>query len=149
EWGAGEEQIQVLENAAAAGAVTSADVDQVTQAKHQCYEDAGLEFSDRMEEATTGSGVWFPSASVAIPEELGNDSTDQVAQLTDACANEHSIWLVSAYINQPSSRAKMDAVWTSDATRACLEQHGHTLPADVTVDELKQLDNGECVPNSM
>lgn len=126
--GAGEAQLAMLRDAAAAGEVTLDQARDGIYAAIACFERSGL--AATYELVTEPSGLQIPGYGVQAEVEGLTD--EQVLQLIDACDEAESYWLHGLYQMQPTSHAVRDAHFRArlPALLDCLSEHGVEMDAN-------------------
>jgi len=101
--GASAEQIAALEQIAAAGEITYADLEQRMQATFACFEASGIPYTYE----PPAEGIDYPEAMYFHGDAEGI-SEDQSLAIADECINRESFYVDTAYQLSPAVTARRD-----------------------------------------
>lgn len=131
--GASAEQLrlvaQILDDG---GAVTLEVVQEATARTFACFDDNGIDYTASIE---WSDGV--PVEAYRFSGVPGLDADESLA-IADACIDTHSFYVEALYQTQPAVRENLSRKYEimRPLVVACLEEHGVSVPADLTNDEV-------------
>lgn len=128
--GATDEQISIIEEIVANGEVTYELVQAAVEATYACFDAAGIRYD-----------VLAPrmKGDIAYPQyAFEGDGGSEVA---DACIHANSDYVEALYARQPAAIAasEQEFLLRMPALIDCLKDLGYDIPADATMDDVKQL----------
>lgn len=128
EGGAGDRQLELLNEAKRQGEVTFQLARDATESTLECFQQSGLEAS-YME--TTDAGIPYPEYMVKA-------QGDNQTALRDQCETQHYFWVSMLYQTQTANREQTIAYIERqyDALATCIHDAGHDTDPDATAVEL-------------
>jgi hypothetical protein len=134
--GRSEEQLDVLERAAAEGELTYEDVVGLINLAFECMEAQGL--APNWREPLDDYGYPVPFYEVGESETLGSDASQAVM---DDCVRRYSGLAEQLYLWQPTNTAIYEAYWDKNyriPMIACLHEHGVTIEDDAPRNDIER-----------
>lgn len=128
--GATDEQIAIIEEVVANGEVTYESVQAAVESTYACFDAAGIRY-DALAPRMKGD-IAYPQ--YAFEGEGGSE-------VADACIHANSDYVEALYARQPAAVAASDQEFIAamPVLIDCLEDLGYEIPADATMDEVKQV----------
>jgi len=131
---ASEEQLTILERAREAGAMEEADVQSALERTFQCFEDAGITYTQTIDE---NMGLPLPAYSFGGGINAAPDGP--WVGVADACINANSFYVEMAYQNQPRAIDIQEAWFAANGREqvvACLKANNWDFDEDAWWQEL-------------
>jgi len=131
--GADPSQIQILEQAAAAGSISFDEAQEATEAMLKCVEDAGFTVGNKGVDDSHGLEV--ATFTISAPASLDEAQADVISS---DCETRYRRWVEFAWENQPAAQDAFAVQVEQHRAEivACLNGDGSDIGADAPIDEM-------------